>query len=281
MEVFTFDTEDCIALRKAVLKFYSKMSGADMVVPNVVDAKRPEKDVVSDFQMLMYTYILMEANREVERAAEIEMVVEHADGRKNTVPVVRKESKVVLEAYRKSYKKIKAYLPMNDMAFVSQYADVDEAVSERVEKIVQQTYYPILNNGMKHSENMPSEVSQVMAHAITGMCLAIMACEKGMCENHRVPSGVLKHLSDRICRFAASINQVNKTDTTYSTDDLAKAVGDCMKVMVNVMNSAMNDIYERASQIDLGKYVEVADYTLEEFEKMVKKVNGSGLRVKG
>lgn len=257
---FTFTAQDCIQMRKDVLKFYKSLIKPDEQIPNVIDEKEPWKDVVSDFQMLIYIYLLMEANREVERAEQV------------GGEFIRREAKQALNRYKKEYNSIRMYIPMDDPNFVCQYSDVDDALDEGVNRIVQQTYYPLLNNILKESAGIRSEIAQTEAHLITALCFAVISCEKGIIENHKVDSPACRRIGDRICTVAGYTTTVNNCFIKLDEKVLEKAVTDCMNVVTNVAQGTIEAIAEHANSIDLTAYVASADYTKSRFDEIVEKL---------
>lgn len=261
---FTFDTNDCIAMRHAVLRFYSGICGVK-TIPNVVDAKHPWEDVLSDFQMLIYLYMLMEAQREIDRAANITL----PNGQK----VIRKAAKPFLQYLRNDIKRIITFAPMNDIDFCSQYADIDEQVGERMQQLVTRTYYPLLNNMLHESREVVSEVAQVEAHLVTALCLAILACEKGMGGNHNVPCPVLFEVGNRICRLASATSLVNDAGIDFNTDQLEKTITATMNIVINLTNGTMEQLCRHAETLDLADYIAAAELTKDEFHRRVQQIN--------
>lgn len=259
---FTFDTAECIELRKQVLRFYGDLVGRS--IPNVIDEKEPWADVANDFQLIMYIYMMIHANWQVEQAA----AMKDAKGKR----IIKGEACNILAYYRKDYQRIKAYFPMNNATFVSQYADVDEAMEDSMERLTQQTYYPMLNNILQSTKDCNSEVAQCCARLITAVCFMVMAVQTGMHDTHKVPSPLFKQIVDRLCRLTCYVVFANHSNILMNDKTLEDNCAACRNVMQNIAQPMMVAIQEHAKSLDLYHYVKQADLTMTQFRELKAKV---------
>lgn len=255
---FTFDTADAIELRKQVLRFYEGLVGRK--IPNVIDEKDPYLDVANDFQLIMYIYLMIRANQQVEMADQML----DANGKR----IIKGDARNILQYYRNDYKRIAAYFPMNNVTFVSQYADVDEAIEESMERITQQTYYPMLNNILQSTENCNSELAQVTARLITAVCFMVMAVQTGMRDTHKVPCKLFSQIVDRLCRLTCYVVHANGADIMMNDKTLEENCQQCRTVVQNIAQPTMEAIQQHAMSLNLYHYVKQADYTLTQFREL-------------
>lgn len=279
---FTFNTADVVELRKQVLRFYGGIVGKK--IPNVIDEKEPWLDVVNDFQLVMYIYLMKHANYQVELVARMNyptMIVRDKTGKEIQVyrELVRGESKQILKYYRNDYKRISAYFPMNNVTFVSQYADVDEAMEDSMQRITDQIYYPLLNNMLKMTKDCNGLVAQATARMITAVCFMVMAVQTGMQNTHKVPSKQFENIVDRLCRLTCYIVGCNHVDICMDDKTLEENCKNTQNVVQNITKPMMEAIQDHAKSINLYHYVKAADYTLSQFEEMKTKVQRATNRV--
>lgn len=259
---FSFDIADAIELRKQVLTFYSNMCGKN--APNVVNEKEPWLDVMSDWQCLMYMYLMNQANEQIQIAE----TMTNEKGKR----LISGEAKNMLTYYKRDYQQIRAYFPINNMTWLSQYAEVMELMEDRIKKITEQTYYSMLQTIYKATKDADSCVSQCTARMITGLVLMVMSLEKGMYAAHNVRSIKFTHVINRMCRLVCWTVSKNNANIAMDDDLLAKHCETASQVVINIAQPLLDAIGEHARSMNMYHYVKSADYTLSEYNQLVANV---------
>lgn len=248
----TFNTQDCIMIRKAILKFFNGMITDEVV--NAVNDKNPALSVSYDFVALIFMNMLYRANAEIEAASSIEI-----EGK----PIFNHKAKQYLQFYRNSWEKIRINIPMNDNHFLVAYSDLDDQLSDMMDKLVIQTYYPILNDLMKLNPKVDSSLLQCLAHLLTGDLFAGMAIEHGFKNTLKYKSAVLSDMLRKIERLGCYLPHIHAY-IDLAEDCLRNKVEVCEAVISNHIQPVLHQILDQAEQMDLQDYVNSIDSTWSE-----------------
>lgn len=253
---FTFTTDDCIKARQAVMRFCNAAIPSNgRKVPNCIDDKDPYKDVISDFQTIMYIQFIC-LGMEQAKLAQTELPMRH-------------KAKQFHTQMLRCWESVRRIIPLNDITFVSLYADVDDVIYDRLTTLATQTYYTICNSMLQCTHNANSEQVHALARLTAGYIFTEMGISMGLQKAHNVDTRQLIQLPNSIMRLTSAIIHEQQKDVKLDDGTLEKAVDDAMKIVINTCQPILEAVGEHAQKLDLAPYVATADITLTNLNKIV------------
>lgn len=260
-EKFDFTAEDCIHFRKVVLDFYQGIERKRRL--NVISKEDPASDVVGDVIMMIYIKLMYIGNAEMEKAkAEVT-----SDGKS----VLKKDLKVWYRYYSNAWRELSRGVPVNDMVYLSGYAQMEDIVGDLIDGIMSKTYYPILNDLMKRPSNIESPILRSLAHGITAFTFMSLSVECGMKECHKSIAPVIDKIMKCMMVVISNIPSIHNHNIYMTEETLKQIEKTAQMVLINVTNKLCEAIYMYANSLDLTKYIESSDKTLEEVKDWLDK----------
>lgn len=256
-DTLDFTTEDCIHFRQVVLDFYNGIEGARR--KNVISTEHPAEDVVGDVQLMMYIALLYRGHEEMEKAIAEVM----PDG----LPVIRKQAKPWIGYYRKTWQSIARHIPVNDVTFICGYAQIDELIGDALEKLMQKTYYPILNSLLKETPNVDSAILRTLAHGITSLTFTVLGVQCGMKDGHNVVSDLLDKIYKCTVNLISCLPSLWQRTITLNDATIESIERTCKVAVVNITNPILEGVFLYAQSLDLTEYVAKRDISLEDIKQ--------------
>lgn len=253
---FNFNTDDCIRARKAVIQFCNSclpFNGKSVV--NCIDDKEPYKDVLSDFQTIMYIQFICIGINQAQQAH-------------NELPM-RHKSKQLHSQMLRCMQMVKQSIPFNDLTFVSLYSDVDDVIYDKLNTLATQIYYTISNSMLKHTENAKSEQVHALARLTVGFIFAEMGITWGFKHAHNLDTRRLVQLPNSMMRLTSAIIHEQQKRVMLDEAQLDKTVNDAILVVANTANPILEAVAEYAETLDLTAYVDSAEVKLTRMRELI------------
>lgn len=254
---FNFNTEDCIRARKAVIRFCNaSLPATGKSVINCIDDKEPYKDVLSDFQTIMYIQFICIGINEAQKAQQ-ELPMRHKSKQLHTQMV-------------RCCDIVRRGIPFNDLTFVSLYSDVDDVIYDKLNTLATQIYYTISNSMFQYTANANSEQVHALARLTAGFIFAEIGIGFGLRKAHNLDTRKLVHLPNSMMRLTTAIIHEQQQSVRLDEALLEKTVDDAILTVTNTCKPILEAVFEYAKTLDLTAYVQSAEVTLTRMKQLIE-----------